>query len=725
MPNGSSILGSHTATQGVAITKVRGHDSLYYLFLNNAGIAISSFLSYSIINMNLNGGKGDVVPSKKNIVLASTVSEKMIIAGNCKQWLIAHHDNAPIFYVYDLFSTPLTPIPVLSYVGSPSGTTDYGIGEMKIDPTFKTLALSCTWASYGVELYDFNSKTGIVSNPRHLDSSGIQNGSYGCEFSADASKLYVTISANGLFQYDLSSGIPATIKASKLLLKKSMMIGLRRGPDNMIYVVHGGISTNFSRIRNPNALGLACGFEPDFLPFPFINTKIFNGFGNYFYAFSESDTTRFKTTINVCAGMSHKLSAPFPGTYKWNDNDTSATKTIIGKDSVYSVMSLRECEVRYDTFVIKAVPVKASHFLLDTAICASISIRINARSGSDSARWNDSSTLASKRLTMPGTYWVKSYSGCAVITDSVIIKAKPYSVTDKVFDTTLCEGDSIKIAGPLAYHSYLWSGGNTSKDTTLYVPAKVYLIATDSIRCETERNEYKLSFISLNSDLKDTFICNNDPVFVEARIDNQAAKYLWHTGERSSGILINTPGMNDVKISVGNCFIRDTFEVSQIFLDVNIGKDTLVCIGEKLNLKANMENAFYKWSTGESSREISISTTGEYALSVSQGACTASDSIAIDFVKCNECIAVPNAFTPNQDSRNDIFHPVVKCAFKTYTFDVFNRYGQKIFTSNNSGAGWDGTFNTQPCEMGTYFYQIKVTTGLREEFYKGDVILIR
>jgi gliding motility-associated-like protein len=352
-------------------------------------------------------------------------------------------------------------------------------------------------------------------------------------------------------------------------------------------------------------------------------------------------------------------------------------------------------------------------------------MRINVRSGSDSVRWNDGATSAFKRITNAGTYWVKSFSGCSVITDSFSIKAKNYTVRDNIFDTTLCAGESLKITGPGLFHTFLWSGGNTSKDTTLFIPGVVNLIATDTIKCETERIEYNLSFISLNSSLSDTFICNNDPVFVDAKIDNQSAKYLWHNGERSSGIFINTPGMNDVKISVGNCFIRDSFQVSQILIDANIGKDTLVCAGERLTLKANEDNASYKWSTGETGREISVFSPGEYVLRVSHGVCTVSDSILVDFVKCNECIAVPNAFTPNQDSRNDIFRPVVKCNFKTYAFDIFNRYGQKVFTSNNSTTGWDGNFNSQPCENGTYFYQIKVTTAQREEYYKGDVVLIR
>ena len=101
----------------------------------------------------------------------------------------------------------------------------------------------------------------------------------------------------------------------------------------------------------------------------------------------------------------------------------------------------------------------------------------------------------------------------------------------------------------------------------------------------------------------------------------------------------------------------------------------------------------------------------------------------INEVFCDNCLlGMPNAFTPNQDGKNDIFRPVINvlCPVRNYQLYVFNRFGQKVYGSGNFLQGWDGTFNGQLADLGTYFYHLKFDgPGNKAYFYKGDVILIR
>jgi gliding motility-associated-like protein len=134
------------------------------------------------------------------------------------------------------------------------------------------------------------------------------------------------------------------------------------------------------------------------------------------------------------------------------------------------------------------------------------------------------------------------------------------------------------------------------------------------------------------------------------------------------------------------------------------GNDTSVAIGELLPLNAvdvnNSGFSSYSWTPayGLSSTNIAnpISTLDrdiKYIVTAftTQG-CEGSDDIMIKVFKTPE-IYVPNIFTPNGDGTNDVLKaiPVGIKQFKYFT--VYNRWGQKVFTTNNAGYGWDGKIN--------------------------------
>lgn len=66
---------------------------------------------------------------------------------------------------------------------------------------------------------------------------------------------------------------------------------------------------------------------------------------------------------------------------------------------------------------------------------------------------------------------------------------------------------------------------------------------------------------------------------------------------------------------------------------------------------------------------------------------------------------VPNAFTPNDDDRNEIFLPVIR-GVKSYKLMVFDRWGEKLFETANPEQGWDGTYKGEPCKMDVYAWKI-------------------
>jgi gliding motility-associated-like protein len=89
-------------------------------------------------------------------------------------------------------------------------------------------------------------------------------------------------------------------------------------------------------------------------------------------------------------------------------------------------------------------------------------------------------------------------------------------------------------------------------------------------------------------------------------------------------------------------------------------------------------------------------------------------------------IVVPNAFTPNGDGHNDVLRVDALGIRDFQYFKVFNRWGQEVFTSANTGVGWNGTIGGQLAPMGTYVW---AASGLdfqgRVVQRRGTVILIR
>jgi len=92
---------------------------------------------------------------------------------------------------------------------------------------------------------------------------------------------------------------------------------------------------------------------------------------------------------------------------------------------------------------------------------------------------------------------------------------------------------------------------------------------------------------------------------------------------------------------------------------------------------------------------------------------------------CEDYLFIPSAFSPNGDGRNDEFRIQKGPADKIVQFNVFNRWGQLIFTEKD-GIGWNGTQNGQPADMGVYFYDILIGCdrgSLIEK--KGEITLVR
>ncbi|MFZ1453283.1 MAG: gliding motility-associated C-terminal domain-containing protein, partial [Ferruginibacter sp.] len=306
-----------------------------------------------------------------------------------------------------------------------------------------------------------------------------------------------------------------------------------------------------------------------------------------------------------------------------------------------------------------------------------------------------------------GTYTqiIPNAAGCdSTITLNLIINRKFTSV-----NATICEGQTY------------YAGGSNQTTAGIYKDTLLTSLGCDSV---------------ITTDLKvnpkpkpdlgpDGNICTNSQGSITPGLFNS---YIWQDNSTQPTFTVNNPGNYWVTVTdANNCSATDTLNIISIdtipknFLPPN--QD--LCYGNVL--KITVPNYFtYQWSTGSTGDFIDVSKFGTYYLTVKDfNSCTGTDSITIQRKNCIY-MGIPNAFTPNGDTKNDIFKPEIFQAVKAFSFIVFNRYGQTVFETREYGKGWDGTLKGKPQPSGSYVYYIKYTNifGV-ETIENGSVLLIR
>jgi gliding motility-associated-like protein len=161
------------------------------------------------------------------------------------------------------------------------------------------------------------------------------------------------------------------------------------------------------------------------------------------------------------------------------------------------------------------------------------------------------------------------------------------------------------------------------------------------------------------------------------------------------------------------------------------GPDTTISFDQPYKMQGSGGNT-YKWDppVGLSNPAIanpilSINRDQRYTLEVSNdGFCSGKDTVFIRYMKGPD-VYVPDAFTPNNDGLNDVFR-VYGVSIRVKSFEIFNRFGHRVFSSTNLEKGWDGTINRIPQHAGTYVWCVN---GEDEKgnpvVKKGTVLLIR
>ncbi|MBT8265905.1 MAG: T9SS type B sorting domain-containing protein [Bacteroidia bacterium] len=279
MPNGDNLLGSFSSSQSALIIPKIDDETIFYIITADVvqayenGVADGNGLNYSVVDITLEGGLGDV--TEKNINLLTQGSEKITAVSafdGTGYWLVTHRNSN--FYAFKIGANGVNTTPVITTLGPNISHFDNIRGSIKSSPNGSQIAIAHTifeplYNGY-VYLYDFDTSTGILSNELLIAEGYVF---YGVEFSSNSTKLYASGKAVDeltnsttdikIFQYDLTvPNIPDSeflIFDFPNLFLSDLAGSLQIGIDKKIY--HSIPNTMLSVIRTPNLAGLDSDFR--------------------------------------------------------------------------------------------------------------------------------------------------------------------------------------------------------------------------------------------------------------------------------------------------------------------------------------------------------------------------------------------------------------------------------------------------------------------------------
>lgn len=470
---------------------------------------------------------------------------------------------------------------------------------------------------------------------------------------------------------------------------------------------------------------------------------------------------------------------PFPGlTGSWNFGDQTSSGTYITEPThqyltagTYTVkltiQTTAGCQDTYSRVITVKGP-KGSFDLSKTNVCKSdtLTARLVDTSNVVSYEW-----VLGNGFTQTGNPLVFSYDnvgvmnfslglngsgGCNIVSPSQTIEVDTLVAKFNLSDSVLCAQSSIQITNlSIGSNQQLWNFGDSTTSTQLEPPPHIYksgnyivnLYITNSIGCkDTARHSVTVNPLPNVVISTDKNLCSSDKLILIATTN--ATTVLWAPSLGLNTTTTDTVVASPKKTSIykatvtfgtTNCTASDSIKVYIPYAVVS-PTDTTVVLNSgntiPIILKDSTGIGSFKWSptTGLSCTTcLNPSVTppavkNNYTLVLLEpnGCFTDTINIFIGIDTTHQAFALPKAFRPGGEDINSYFKVRGRGIKQILEFNIYNRYGNLVFSTTDLSIGWDGTYEGQMQPMDTYIYTITVETyDGKISSAKGAVLLLR
>ncbi|MCX6270458.1 MAG: gliding motility-associated C-terminal domain-containing protein [Bacteroidetes bacterium] len=413
--------------------------------------------------------------------------------------------------------------------------------------------------------------------------------------------------------------------------------------------------------------------------------------------------------------------------------------------SLHALNSALYCGDSTDFLMLTIISLPIANAGPDVTICFGDQTQLNA-SGGATYEWSPAAGLSAFNIPDPvaspviTTQYIVTVTqdGCSG-SDMILVTVRTLPPVDPGPTTFVCEGDSIRLE-VIGGSSYLWSNGAST--ATIWVKPETtttyYVTAYDDFGCKNTD--------SVVVDIRPRPIVEVSPHSASICIDSTvllsvsgAFTYQWSpsyglSGTSGSIVLVfprQTTNYSVTGISQNGCENQSMVTI-RVYPspELRLKDSTYICLGDPYYLNAGYnDSTTYLWQDGSTGQFYFISEPGIYWVTAHNQGCKVTDTIQIDI--CTS-IWIPNSFTPNGDGVNDYF--IVQSStpeqLRQFNLNIYTRWGELIFESDNIGKGWEGKFNGNDCPADVYIYlatwegQGNISRE-RKGLKKGTVTLIR
>ena len=421
------------------------------------------------------------------------------------------------------------------------------------------------------------------------------------------------------------------------------------------------------------------------------------------YFMNESNYVAFPfqlpDTISSCINFTQNTTfSTYYHTLRWNDNTTNPNKTLSTTGLYWLEIERERCKFFRDSMYFNY-----GHFVkkLNDEICRGKSI-----------------SFGNQNILQPGLYYdtILVNGGCDTFIE-LTVTLNPDIQKSLTFD--ICKGDSIvfgnKVFKTQGLHLDTISSNftcDTIVEITINFLPPIEKLILESL-CEGKMLNFGNQNISQPGIYYDTILvssgCDTAVQLTVSMIystdtsinllscDGEPVIFLgntFHFGIDTTLVLINHQGCDSfIYLSIVNEykgeFLADNFTTCEL----------------TQTLTSPSENTV--WNTGPIADSITIYETGQYyGTYIDEEGCSVNDSIFVTFINGN--LFLPSAFSPNQDAINECFKPLINSGteIKNYQFTIFNRWGEKIFYTNQQTDCWDGKVKNKLVQDGIYLFLV-------------------
>jgi len=452
-------------------------------------------------------------------------------------------------------------------------------------------------------------------------------------------------------------------------------------------------------------------------------------------------------TDSLCEGQSTTLTAGGAATYQWSGGSSAATGVI----TVSPVVTTEYIVTGYNgsCFAVDSVTVQVDTLpVLSVSgintLCAGQSSTLTA-SGASSYAWSGAVTSSASSVTVSPsattTYSITGSNGACSTAIAYTVQVNPAPAVTLTGSALICAGStavySANASGGTLPYNYLWLGGESTPSVSISpsaVNTTVGVLLTDVNGC-TDTASLIVVSVPLPSAILSGNVSGCGPLNVSFLNEStNADTYLWDFGDGSTSTLedpahvytdsgsynvtlitTNAAGCSDTLLADAYVAVYPS-PVAAITTTGNVDSDHPVLT--VFNGSQGGSNCVLYYGDGASDAgcgwtDIShvYENEGTYTITqivTSANGCsdTAQTTVSVMF---ETTFFAPNAFTPNGSGNNDVFM-IKGVGLNDFKLSIYDRWGEKIFESNDILKGWDGTYKGRFVEQDVYVWKADFTT---------------